>query len=853
MPHGRRRQRLAAALQGLLPGPEPRDLGDAMALREALDDPQHLHPGLGEAIPVLLITVRFAGPLPSIEQLQRLWGEPAGLAGLQTTTPPRWYRSAPDTLALLVGLAAEVAADCATCLHQLRALQDGLRRRSQVGAAAESLVEAAEGELRLVAQLLRPGDPGQLRLRLQAFGEALAARAPGALHLLSDADRLALEEDDHLDHCLRCIGAEDIHLVFQPILLVHDPGRIALETLVRFRPPELARLGTQGVLQRAHDLDIAHRIDGLVLQRLGEVQGAWRALGSLGERIDYVTLNICNPSVATRSRRQALVSTLRSQRFDPRRFRLELTETAATALLEADASLRSTAQWLIDELEIRLLIDDFGSGLSNYRRLCEASYDAIKLDHQLVRGIASSHRLQSFVGSLVEAVHGFGRSVIAEGVENHRDLEALLRLGVDGLQGYLFARPQPWETLESFLRDSPWTRAGCLPALQHQIAEADRQLQDPLPLASAPAASRQSPPLERYILEHWSGLRSFEEVVLLFVRELRSWGLEVLRFSLAFLPDQEEVDCTQYIWFASDPGDVRALRMQRDFLEAPQHIESALHHIATRCSPYRVRLVEAPPTVFDFVEELRQRGATDYLGLRLAARGVSVPVVTIALSGPRLFTDREVERVETMSSLLSLLFHAFECERASRLALLDSLTQLPNRRSFDSRIRAELVAGVTAQQPLALLLLDIDRFKAVNDSLGHAYGDACLRQVGDLLRRSLPRRSDMVARLGGEEFGVILAGTEAAQAFVIAERLRGVVAEAAITHPEPINGRGLTISIGLASWSPEQGAAADLDRLLQLADDCLYEAKRLGRDRVMAAPLAGDHRQDEPATPPPEL
>ncbi|MFO0001254.1 MAG: EAL domain-containing protein, partial [bacterium] len=104
--------------------------------------------------------------------------------------------------------------------------------------------------------------------------------------------------------------------------------------------------------------------------------------------------------MATRSRRQALVSTLRSQRFDPRRFRLELTETAATALLEADASLRSTAQWLIDELEIRLLIDDFGSGLSNYRRLCEASYDAIKLDHQLVRGIASSHRLQSFVGSL---------------------------------------------------------------------------------------------------------------------------------------------------------------------------------------------------------------------------------------------------------------------------------------------------------------------------------------------------------------------------------------------------------------------------------------------------------------------
>lgn len=848
MPYGRRRQRLAAALQGLLPGPETRGLGDALALRAALDDLEQVHPGLGDPLPALLITVRFVGPLPAVERLPRPRGPASGLEGLQTMTPPRWYQTAPDTLALLVGLAAEVAADGPTCLRQLKALQDGLRRRAHDAAVAE----AAGEQLRLAAQLLRPGDPALLRLRLQAHGEVLASRAPGALHLLSEADRQGLEAEDRFEARLRCLGVDDIDLLFQPILLVNDPGRIALETLVRFRPPELAQLGTQAVLQRAHDLDIAHRIDWLVLQRLGEVQRAWRELGPLADRIDYVTLNICSPSVATASRRQALVTVLRSQRFDPSHFRLELTETAATALLELDASLRSTAQWLIDELELRLLIDDFGSGLSNYRRLCEASYDAIKLDLQLVRGIASSHRLQSFVGSLVEAIHGFGRSVIAEGVEHHRDLEALLRLGVDGLQGYLFARPQPWSALEAFLRESPWTRPTCLPDLQAQIAEADRQLQDPLPAAPATSTSRQSLPLERYILEHWSSLRSFEEVVLLFVRELRGWGLEVLRFSLAFLPDQEEVDCSQYIWVASQPGEVRSLRMQRDFLEAPQHLESALHHIATRCSPYRVRLAEAPATGFAFVEELRQLGATDYLGLRLAARGVSVPVVTIALTGSRLFTDRQVERIETMSSLLSLLFHAFECERASRLALLDSLTQLPNRRCFDSRIRAEVVAAATARQALALLLVDIDRFKSVNDSLGHAYGDTCLRQVGDLLRRHLPRRSDMVARLGGEEFGVILAGTEVEHAAAIAERLRAAVAEAAIDHPDPINGRGLTISIGLASWHPAQPGPVDLDGLLQLADDCLYRAKGLGRDRVVVAALADDARQDAAATSPPE-
>jgi diguanylate cyclase (GGDEF)-like protein len=196
-----------------------------------------------------------------------------------------------------------------------------------------------------------------------------------------------------------------------------------------------------------------------------------------------------------------------------------------------------------------------------------------------------------------------------------------------------------------------------------------------------------------------------------------------------------------------------------------------------------------------------------------------------------------MERIETMSSLLSLLFHAFECERASRLALLDPLTQLPNRRSFDSRIRAEAVAAATTGLPMALLLVDIDRFKLVNDSLGHAYGDSCLNRVARLLSQQLHRHNDMVSRLGGEEFGVILANVQPEDALAIAERLRQAVVAASIRHPDPINGVGLTVSLGVASWSPQSQECLDVDALLQLADDCLYEAKRQGRNRVVAAQL----------------
>ena len=643
--------------------------------------------------------------------------------------------------------------------------------------------------------------------------------------------------EEHLAGLIRAIRPADLELRFQPILLVSAPGRFALELLLRFRPPELAALGTEAVFRRAHALGVAHQLDALVLAQLQGVQAGLRQLGELAELISYVAVNISGASVATGPRLEELVALLRGHRVDPALFRLEITETAAMELLEGDGSLVSSCQRLMDELNFRLLVDDFGSGLSNYRRLCDVWYDSIKLDLQLVSGIARSFRLQGFVGSLIEAVHGIGRTVVAEGVENHRDLEVVVRLGADAVQGFLISRPLCWEELEPFLRHSSWADPGCIPTLQTRIREADQALLAPMPTQPIPGPGRQPVPIERYILENWTSLRSFEEFVLLFVQELRGWGLQVLRLSLAFLPDREEVDCSQYVWYGDRPGEVQALRMLRDFLETPQHLDSVLHHIATRHRVYRARLLEDGDTGFGFIEELRDRGGSDYLGLRLEARGISIPVLTVCLGGSSVFSPEQLERIETMSSLLSLLFHAFECERASRLALLDPLTDLPNRRSFDSRIRAELVAASTAGTPLALVLIDIDRFKAVNDTLGHSYGDTCLSQVAALLRQQLQRKSDMVARLGGEEFGVILAHTDAAAAQAIAERMRRAVAEAAIYHPDPVSASGLTISLGLASWRPQSGCSADLDQLLQLADNCLYAAKDRGRDGLVAAAL----------------
>lgn len=644
--------------------------------------------------------------------------------------------------------------------------------------------------------------------------------------------------------CLEGLGPQDLDLRVQPILSLRDPGRIALELLVRFRPAELAGVATGTVVQWTHELDVVHRLDALVIQRLGSLHQAYRELGDVAGRIDYISVNVSAGSVATAARQDALMAQLRAQRVDPALFRLELAEATAMNVSPGVDELRCVSQRFMEELGFRLLVDDFGSGLSNYRRLCEAWYDTIKLDVELVRGISRSLRLQTFVGSLIDAVHGLGKTVVAEGVEQQGDLEALLRLGVDAVQGYLVAPPLAWSELRPFLDHSPWLELDCLSRLQERMRQADAQITAPLFVGCRDRVGLERVPLERYVLEHWSSLRGFEEVVLLYVQELRRWGLDLLRVSLAFLPDREEVDCSQYIWVAHRPGEIDSKRMQRDFLQTVQHLESVLHHIAT-CEPvYRASLVCDQPPRFSFLKDLQDLGGSDYLGLRLASRGVSTPVLSICLQAGQQFQPAQIDRIETLSSLLSLLFHAFECERASRLSLLDALTQLPNRRSFDSRIRAEVVAASTAQSPLSLLLIDVDRFKLVNDRLGHAYGDTCLTEVAAVLQEQLERQNDMVARLGGEEFGVILAHTDHQAAAAIAERLRASVAAAGIQHPDPVNAGGLTISIGLASWMPQIGGAPDLDRLLQQADDCLYAAKRDGRDRVVAAALTTEPVRD---------
>jgi len=162
------------------------------------------------------------------------------------------------------------------------------------------------------------------------------------------------------------------------------------------------------------------------------------------------------------------------------------------------------------------------------------------------------------------------------------------------------------------------------------------------------------------------------------------------------------------------------------------------------------------------------------------------------------------------------------------LSETDALTKIANRRMYEIRITHNIATAIRTKQYLTLLIVDVDYFKKYNDNYGHAAGDIILKKVAETIDKSLPRATDLVARIGGEEFGILLPATGTSGGFEVAENIRKNIEKLAITHGYSGASGVVTVSIGLSSLKADE---LEKERLFREADSALYTAKETGRNR----------------------
>lgn len=206
-----------------------------------------------------------------------------------------------------------------------------------------------------------------------------------------------------------------------------------------------------------------------------------------------------------------------------------------------------------------------------------------------------------------------------------------------------------------------------------------------------------------------------------------------------------------------------------------------------------------------------ERGAVDYI-----TKPFSLPIV--------------------MARIRNQLLLKIKTDMLEQLVSIDSLTEVANRRRFDEVLDQEWRRSVRNELPLSVIMIDVDFFKALNDSYGHAAGDICLKQIAQALKNTTRRSSDTVARYGGEEFSAILPNIQFSDAMKLAEQMRLNVQQLAIPHPRSPLGPQVTVSLGVATALPTKAVAPA--QLLAQADEMLYRAKQSGRNRVEGADLA---------------
>jgi diguanylate cyclase (GGDEF)-like protein len=617
--------------------------------------------------------------------------------------------------------------------------------------------------------------------------------------------RVRLFERLQLESELRdALTRDQLRLVYQPVVAVEDGAMVSLEALVRWEHPRRGTLLPGEFVSVAEESELIVPLGEWVLEEACRQLARWRESHRGGSAV-RVSVNVSARQL-TPSLVDIVSRTLSRSGIQPAQLALEITETL---LIEQADTSRAILESL-KQLGVGILLDDFGTGYSSLSYLKSFSLDQLKVDRSFIAELSDDARSAKIVSATIEMARALGMTVVAEGVETASQLEVLQRLGCDYAQGDHFSEPQPpdaiGQLIDQALAQRPTSRAPIEPAAApSQGGGVSLETPGEAEVRRRVAVGRvagllfcggglMTVPIN-LILNHPPGALVVAGLTLLSLTSgaaclLAPWRRLSWRW-LHFTAVVATAEVALSVW-----------------AENRLAVFSWFYVLVAAALGYAFadrRKLAAHVAVVGGAMALPLIYSSDPLGdaVPRTLLGIAVVAVTVALVA-WLREQLEVNQAELR-------------ELASR----DPLTGVGNYRLLHERLEYELRRHQRAERQLAILLIDLDRFKEVNERMGHAAGDEVLRRVGRALTAAV-RDQDTVARQGGDEFAVLAPETDYEGARILAGRIRDRLSRVQLA------GGMIGATVGFSIY-PDDGGSAQL--LLARADSRLLSEKARARPR----------------------
>lgn len=635
----------------------------------------------------------------------------------------------------------------------------------------------------------------------------------------------------------------DFQLYYQPQVDLESGKITAVEALIRWQHPQRGLLSPQHFIPFAEESDLICDIGHWVLQQACEQLAQWRKQGLTDLR---VAINISGRQFQQTDFVTVIQNILEETNIPPSTLEIEITET--TAAQNVDLTHWTLQQ--LQEMGVSVALDDFGMGYSSLNAIKYFPLNTLKIDRTFIKDIKNSVVDEAIVNSVAALGQGLNLRIVAEGVENLQQLEALRSLCIHAngetccqeVQGYFISQPLLAtnttqfllnSSLDSYIGDQEISQGN-----NHQDLPSQNQ-------AQADTQSRMSQFGASSLQQLFNQTRREQLVAEISQQVHASLDLEeIFQVTVKEIRDFLDTDRVVLYRFQEDWSG----RIVTESVAAPWN--SLLNQeIDDPCFQTKSAPLYSNGRVLT-IEDIEKAQMTPCYREMLRSFQVKANLVIPILNQDHLWGlliahhcrstrnwhPTEVNLLKQLATQVGVAIHQAELyqelqqanKKLEELAIKDGLTKLSNRRWFDEMLDQHWQRLQRDHKPLSLILCDIDEFKLFNDHYGHQWGDECLVQVAQALQSVVHRADDCVARYGGEEFAIILPATSKEKALIVAERARKAVADLNLAHAKSSVKPYVTLSLGISCVIPSESNSRK--ELIRDADQALYEAKAQGRN-----------------------